>query len=260
MAILRLVLGIVEDPTTLERTKNILQSIAEGKWTFKDKRLQEKVDRLYTIEYRRSFEQIDNSNGPRKRLRLMTMPGKNNGFRVEAHPLVSEVYCLLGDQEADDLAGLSIVASDGFKKLDEAERCTAVKYLGLASCALAGSLIESSVIGQATGWGSYKCLHCDADTARLPLTARLYADEGSNELFKTLEVFLKLDSFQRSAKVRVWGLMSLKRMLNHTRELTHMNLREALGAWCLNALTSSRKEIRIAAGYVLLELYFWHEN
>lgn len=253
MAILRLVVGIATDSAVLGKAKSALYSTSEGKWTFKGKGLQEKADRLGALECQKNPELVDNSNGPRKRLRLTTLPTKGDTQRVDVHPLVLEVYRLLGNREVDNLGGLSLVAGDGFNKITEAERCIAVRDLGLLSCALAGSLTESRGVHLPKKWGSYKCSYCDAETGKPPSAARLYADDKNSELFRTLEVFLKLDKFQRSIEVRVWAIMSLKRMLNHTHDLTHLSLdRSALGKWCINALQSSRREIRIAAGYVAL--------
>lgn len=252
MAILRLIIGTAEDSTVLGKAKSALKLAAGEGLVLKDKGLQEKMDRLRIFEDQNPPEQVGGSNGPRKRLRLMTLPTKNNTQNAEVHLLVSEVYCLLGNQETNDLGGLSAVAGDGFNKLTEADRCTTVKDLGFLSCSLAGSLDESREFRQSKEWISYKCSYCDADTTKSPLTVRPYADDRNSELFKTLEVFLKLDKFQMSVGVRVWAIMSLKRMLNHTRDLMHLSLAQsALGRWCLNALQSSRREIRIAAGWVV---------
>lgn len=253
MAILRLVVTVADDHMILSKAESTLQSTTEGKWTFEDVGLHEMVGRLDTVEYRKPSEKIDNGDGPRKRLRLMVLPHKHGARGVGTHPLISELYCLLENKEVDDLRGLSTVAGDGFDKLSEVERCTIVKDLGLLSCALAGSLIEAPVVGPKWGWGPYKCSYCDAETVKSPSTVRPCADDWNIELFKTLEVFLKLDNFQRSVEVRVWAMMSLKRMLNHTRDLMHLSLAQsALGRWCINALQSSKREIRIAAGYVNL--------
>lgn len=253
MAILRLVFTVAEDHIVLNKAESTLQSTTEGKWSCEDTGLHEMVGRLEAVEYRKPSEQIDNGGGPRKRLRLMVLPHKYEAHNVGAHPLISELYYLLKSKEVDDLRGLSTVASNGFDKISEAERCTMVKDLGLLSCALAGSLAEAPVVGSKWGWGPYKCSYCDAEVVKSSSTVRPCADDKNIELFKTLEMFLRLDNFQRSVGVRVWAMMSLKRMLNHTRDLMHLSLAQsALGRWCINALQSSKREIRIAAGYVSL--------
>lgn len=255
MTILRLVVTVTEDPMVLNKAESTLRSTTGGKWSFEDIVLDEMVGRLRAVGYQRSPEEVGNSGGPRKRLRLMVLPHKHDTHSdthsVDAHPLVSELYHLLENKEVDDLSGLNTVAGGGFDKLSESQRCTIVKNLGLLSCALAGSLIEVPVVGPKWGWGPYKCSYCDAETVKSPPTVRPCADDRNVELFKTLEVFLRLDNFQRSVEVRVWAMMSLKRMLNHTRDLMHLSLAQSsLGKWCINALQSSKREIRIAAGYV----------
>lgn len=254
MTILRLVVTVAEDPMVLDKAVSTLQSTTEGKWSFEEMSLDEMLGRLHAVGHRRPTETIGNSGGPRKRLRLMVLPHKHDTHNVEVHPLVSELYHLLDNEEVDDLRGLSTVAGDGFDKLSESQRCTIVKDLGLLSCALAGSLIEAPVVGPKWGWGPYKCSYCDAGSVKSSSIVRPCANDRNVELFKTLEVFLKLDNFQRSVEVRVWAMMSLKRMLNHTRDLVHLSLAQSsLGKWCINALQSSKREIRIAAGYVNLK-------
>lgn len=256
VAILRLIVTVAEDLMVLGKAESTLQSTTGGKWSFEDGGLHEMVDRLHAVGYLRPPEQINNGGGPRKRLRLMVLPHGYDTHNVEVHPLVSELCHLLGIQEVDDLGGLSAVAGGGFGKLSDAECCTVIKDLGLLSCVLAGSLVEVPV-GAKGGWGPYRCSYCDAETAKSLSTVRPCADDRNIELFKTLEVFLKLDDFQSSVKVRVWAMMSLKRMLNHTRDLMHLSLAQsALGKWCVNALQSSKREIRIAAGYVVFRKMF----
>lgn len=251
MIILRLVVTVAEDPMVLDKAVSALQPTTEGKRSLQETGPDEMLGQLHAVGYWRPTEKIGNSGGPRKRLRLMVLPHKHDTHNVEVHPLVSELYHLLGNEEVDDLTGLSTVAGDGFDKLSESQRCTIVKDLGLLSCALAGSLVEVPVVGPKWGWGPYKCSYCDAESVKSSSIVRPCANDRNVELFKTLEVFLKLDNFQRSVEVRVWAMMSLKRMLNHTRDLVHLSLAQSsLGKWCINALQSSKREIRIAAGYV----------
>ncbi|KAL7276740.1 serine/threonine-protein kinase M1 [Rhizina undulata] len=247
ISILRLLMGLSTVPSIVNAANSILQSITEGKWTTQDSKLQEKLEKLQLINTEPATTQ-QSSTQASKRIRLTVLSDTLGDRANVVQALASEVYRLLGNQDAHDLTGLSLVASEGFKKLSESDRCTAIKDLGLLSCAFAKSLSRTLFTRD---WGPYACSYCDA-VCRSPTTTRKYADPDNSELFKTMEVLLKLDSFQESTKVRVWGVMSVKRLLNHTQDLAHLNLAEAgLGKWCVNALQSSRRQLRIAAGQTM---------
>lgn len=245
---LRLLIGFEEDLVILDDANSVLRSITEGGWVSKDQKLHDEVERLCGSKPRRVSENEGNGDGPRKRPRLLDYE-----HGAEARSLTSEVCRLLGSKDAGELTGLSLVASDGFEKLDEPERCTVIKDLGLLSCALAGTLTQApEAIGLSKDWSSYKCSCCDVENVReSSFSPRKYA-EGSSELLKALESIQRLGAFQGSPGVRVWAMISLKRLLNHTSDLAYLDLaRSALGKWTINALQSSKRLLRIAAGYAL---------
>ncbi|CUS11697.1 unnamed protein product [Tuber aestivum] len=247
VVMLRLAVGFADDPVILERANKCLQLATGGGWVFKDEKLRQFSEHPHTIGDTKPGEELDNNIGPRKRPRLSKgEPG------TEARTLTFDVYKLLGHQDADDLQGLSLVAAEGFKRLGEEERCTALKSLGFLSCALAGTLARvSESFGAQRGFNLYKCSYCDADTLQATASGRS-CSQGGEELFKTLDVIQKLEEFQASTSVRVWAMISLRRLLNHTQDLARLDLAEtAMGKWCLNALQSSRRLLRVAAGRTL---------
>ncbi|RPA97874.1 hypothetical protein L873DRAFT_1828879 [Choiromyces venosus 120613-1] len=247
VVMLRLVINFADDLVIVERANKCLQLATQGKWVFKDEKLQEFSEHLHSIRDTKPAEELDNNIGPRKRPRLSI-----DEPSTEVCTLTSDVYKLLGQQDADDLQGLSLVAVEGFEKLDEEDRCTALKSLGFLSCALAGTLTQvSESFGVQKGLNLYKCSYCDADTLQAVTSERSYA-QGGDELFKTLEVIQKLEDFQASTSARVWAMISLRRLLNHTQDLARLDLAEtSMGKWCLNALHSSRRLLRVAAGRTL---------
>lgn len=249
MAVIRLVLDVSKDPEITRKARSLLQPGTERGWNFRNKKLQEEADRLRTIEIS-EYLQKDNNGGRRKRPRLMT---KDELPSVETHPLVLETFRLLGYQGAAGLQGLStVVLRDAFNKIDEDDQCTVVQSLGLISCILAGNLTEGPELDQRNlQCTHYYCSYCDAETTGISLAARSYADERNDVLFTVLEVLQKLDNFRGSSRVRVWGLMGIRRILNHTRNSKHLSLFGAFGKCCFESLKSSRREIRIAAGYTL---------
>ena len=71
---------------------------------------------------------------------------------------------------------------------------------------------------------------------------------NAHELFTTLENLVKLYELRKPLTGRIWAMMSLRRMVNHTKDKTYLGLHKApLGQWCLQSLNSSLREVRIAA-------------
>lgn len=77
--------------------------------------------------------------------------------------------------------------------------------------------------------------------------------EGSEsaEMFSTIVSLIKLSKTQKIRRPRVAAMLALKRLLSHTVMEEHLDLAtSAFGQWCLQALHSSTRELRIAAGLV----------
>lgn len=74
---------------------------------------------------------------------------------------------------------------------------------------------------------------------------------GLEEVFSTLVSLIKLPKIQNFRRPRVAAMLALKRLLSHTTKEEHLDLKtSAFGQWCLQALHSSIRELRIAAGSV----------
>ena len=72
------------------------------------------------------------------------------------------------------------------------------------------------------------------------------------ELLTTLSNLIRLPKIQKSRQPRIAAMMALGRMLSHTSDEQYLNLAtSAFGQWCLQALQSSLRELRIAAGRTL---------
>jgi serine/threonine-protein kinase ATR len=233
VVILRLIIATTDSNNVIEKARALLHANTGGEWICKDSGLDKKLKAIPSVE-------VDNGNGPRKRPRL-------DGAAVQedlVKSLASKVYSLFGNQEASDVDGLSQVAPEGFSRLSEEDRCTAVHTLGLLSCAVSGDLVKI----RAGTENIYKCSYCDSEAPIFRRT-RHFANSSDVELLKTLEAIHTLEHFTESPKIRAWGADSLRRMTNHTQELTHLDLESSkLGQWCISLLRSKRRELRIAAG------------
>ena len=131
----------------------------------------------------------------------------------------------------------------------ESDRFLPIRSLGLIACAIVGCLRSRVPISpNINAWGSYHCCLCDSEEPTLTLERRSMDSNHCHELFTTLENLIKLDEYRALPQVRIWGVMTLRRLLNHTEEPNYLNVEASiLGQWCLATLNTSIRELRIAA-------------
>lgn len=95
-----------------------------------------------------------------------------------------------------------------------------------------------------------KCYICDTDMGANSVSAPWEGSE-SEEVFSTIVSLIKLPKTQKFRRPRVAAMLALRRLLSHTAKEEHLDLTaSAFGQWCLQALQSSVRELRIAAGSV----------
>lgn len=146
-----------------------------------------------------------------------------------------------------------MIVSDGFKKIKESERFILVRSLGLVACALAGTLrrkLPSALPGD--NWGPYYCSVCDSDESENSDRQKIANATNIHELYSTLISLVKLgEYFRATPQIRIWGMMSLRRLINHTNDLSYLNADvNELGQWCIGSLDTSIRELRLAAAWV----------
>ncbi|KAG6016356.1 hypothetical protein E4U54_001662 [Claviceps lovelessii] len=108
------------------------------------------------------------------------------------------------------------------------------------------------------------CLVCDFDREDPPRLIFHLTKVASRSVFSEL---IRLSSFTESRQTRVAAMLSLRRLVVHCEDPTFLNLENSgPGQWCLQALNSSLRELRIAAGRTLSEFVrpkpvgpSWHE-
>ena len=71
----------------------------------------------------------------------------------------------------------------------------------------------------------------------------------SDMVFAAFVKLLKLPKLQKHRRPRVAAMLALKCFLSHTANEENFDLKTSLvGQWCLQALRSSIRELRVAAG------------
>jgi len=244
VVLLRLILDITQDRAVIIKATEALDATTGGGWKCKDPVLDKKLK--VVLPPVREEVGIDDGHGPRKRRRLTA--DEMSAPEELTNSLVRKCYSLLhdGDQDITDLTGLKSAAVDGFGKLSENDRCATVHTMGLVACASAGDLERTG-----TEWEYvYRCGFCDSD-APYPRRKRGFASEVVDELLGAVEAIHKLEKFTESPEIRAWGVETVSRMVNHTQAVAHLDMEgSVMGEWCMGLLQSTRRELRIAAGYV----------
>lgn len=125
--------------------------------------------------------------------------------------------------------------------------------IGRLACASVGTLCETFQNEDKNSLFE-KCLVCDIESREgakdqsLPAT---WDGPDSEDVFATIASLIKLPKAQKYRRPRVAATLALKRLLSHTANVNHLDLTSSsFGQWCLQALHSSVRELRIAAGSV----------
>lgn len=132
--------------------------------------------------------------------------------------------------------------------LSEGDQTLAFCIIGQLSCAIAQTLSYS--VGSNTGQPlSLECSVCDAKIGHIKLGDLSEEDSDLVQLFLTVERLLKLIQKPKCDRPRIAAMVTLKRLLSHSTSLNQLNLsKSTLGQWCLQAMRSSLRDLRIAAG------------
>jgi serine/threonine-protein kinase ATR len=82
-----------------------------------------------------------------------------------------------------------------------------------------------------------------------------YDETVATEAVATFNALIAVSEFEESSKPRVLGMLALKAFVMHFKDGEFLNLETSnLGQWCLSSLRSSIRELRVAAGYDLLNI------
>lgn len=105
-------------------------------------------------------------------------------------------------------------------------------------CNGAGSYIESLKM----------CSICDVGN-RVPPGNSFTDKEQCKELLLTMMNIFRMPHFQRLTRARVVSVLTVRKLLLHSPNSSNLDLRTSLlGQWCLQALRSGLRDLRIAAG------------
>lgn len=135
--------------------------------------------------------------------------------------------------------------------MPEEQQSLLYTYIGNLACASA-SEVSSRNDGLSL---QLKCCDCDAESRdSTRSTSRVGPD--LEEAFSALARLINMPRIQKHRRPRVAAMLALKRLISHTSNMDYLDLAiSSFGQWCLQALHSSIRELRVAAGSVSIFLF-----
>lgn len=129
----------------------------------------------------------------------------------------------------------------------------------MIACASAGTLAGAGS-QRKDSLPRVRCSSCD-DDSRCNVSAAKTEHSELLEVTQTVLNLIKLSRTQKYRRPHVAAMLAIKRLLSHTTNADHLDLGQSpFGQWCLQALHSSVRELRIAAGSVMSEPAFHYRE
>lgn len=130
-------------------------------------------------------------------------------------------------------------------KLDEASQCVAIGLVSRLSCVADGAVLDASSTADRP---KYTCKYC-ADPENSGERQWQLNQQAKIDAAATFAKLLAHEPFLNSHRHRISAMISLRRLIRHTDTPGLYDLEASdVGQWCLQSLTSSVRELRIAAG------------
>ncbi|SZF04158.1 unnamed protein product [Blumeria hordei] len=160
--------------------------------------------------------------------------------------ITSELCSFIHTQKVTNLNELSQLKADFFATLSPEERYQFVEILGRIPCAISGHLAP---IRENFPAKTYLCRICEEKQYLKPEFSKDDVHyESSLEAIKIFTTIIKSAAFSESRKVRVLSMIILRRFTVHFDQAEFLDLEVSiLAQWCFQSLTSSIRELRVAA-------------
>jgi serine/threonine-protein kinase ATR len=131
--------------------------------------------------------------------------------------------------------------------LDDARRCEAMEYIGYIPCGISGYLTIYRDAGKVK---TVKCLICEGNNPqKLKCRDKERLEDMKNAALLALSRIIKFVDLLDNRRPRVLAMFTLRRFALHFDDPEFLNLEiSPLAQWCMKSLTSSNRELRIAAG------------
>ncbi|KAL9604378.1 MAG: hypothetical protein Q9219_000566 [cf. Caloplaca sp. 3 TL-2023] len=197
--------------------------------------------------------QYDSDSGavdePRKR--VCHEPSTISFDKTDAEVLLNQkLIRIFSLSETMAVLDVGLAIKDNFSKVGVVEQSIAFDSLGQMAC-IKSNFLQLPANLRRPQSPQLWCSLCDG---QLPQKCqdRWLSEKESSNLVKVIGDLVKHPQLQKVEKLRVVALLASKRVLSHCREMRYLDLTmSALGQYCFQALRSSSRDVRIAAGRLL---------
>lgn len=143
-----------------------------------------------------------------------------------------------------------IIIREFFKSLAVQDRCKVVEYLGHIACGISGYLTVTREQGKIM---SFNCHMCQGNSlAKKNLSENATFDKIKVEVIMALTNIMKSSTFLESRRSRVLAMIAIRKFAFHISNPEFLELEVSyLAQWCFQSLTSSIRELRVAARLVI---------
>ncbi|KAK6357828.1 serine/threonine-protein kinase M1 [Orbilia blumenaviensis] len=248
VTLLKFALICSEDYAFHQMLQSNLHLVAGVEWQFQSPVLQFLYSQLHStqtpVPYTPSLEaKFGSTDGPRKRRKVdIDVPSGGPKIRQES---ISRIYSKFGGQPNNDLAGLCAIAADAFGKLSIQEQADVFNEVGLLTCLPASEVPAKQLTPEDTGLRRFPCAICDVAKR---IREHGPTDGECHDLIRIFTAIQKSEGFLHSSNVRVSGMQVMRKIVKHDPfALNGQFISHPFGQWCLQALRSSNRDLRMLA-------------
>lgn len=140
-----------------------------------------------------------------------------------------------------------------FASLSESDQCSVIDLLGYACCAADGATMLSFPKRNNKKKGDLliECPLCTSSCSLARNQSCLDRDAKSS-IAVAFNALVDLPDFNGKRRPRVTAMLALRRLAAHSQDIWFLDLESSsIGLWCMKSLSSSNRELRLAARYVL---------
>ncbi|KAK4682269.1 serine/threonine-protein kinase M1 [Podospora pseudoanserina] len=147
-----------------------------------------------------------------------------------------------------DLGDILNHLADAYPQLSEADQCWLIELISRLFCAAENTLTVHKHSTPSTL--KFRCLYCSGTSNMTPVSG--YDADIKSLALSSFSKLILLQEFVESRRPRIFAMIALRRIARHVPNGEFWdNGKSAPGKWCLQSLSSSVRELRIAAGRAL---------
>ncbi|KAK0737526.1 hypothetical protein B0T21DRAFT_450641 [Apiosordaria backusii] len=185
------------------------------------------------------------SSQPPPKRRKTDSPSVVSGVLCDIQRQMCRLFEMGPDMELGDILNY---LTDTYPQLNEDEQCRLIELISRMFCAADNTLTVHKHSTPQTV--DFQCLYCSGTNNMPPIPA--HDTDIKNLGLSFLGKIIPLPEFVESKRPRVFAMITLRRIARHVPSGEFWDNGKSIpGKWCLQSLSSSVRELRIAAGRAL---------